>query len=771
MKKRLLSLFAVSAFAWAAAVAEDFTVGPFTYTVGEDATTVILSKAESKDDSGAKITSYEVPATVQDANGQTYTVTVIGREAFKWSNATKITLPDCITEIGYGAFSSSSSLAEMNMPSSLTTIGDYAFSSLALTSVNLPASLKTIGGSAFFTCKQLASITFNEGLESIGVSCFYGCQSLKSVVLPSSLTTLGAKAFLRCQGLETASLSPAMTTLEDGTFNDCPLLNSISIPDGITTIGDEVFLGCTSLTSLTIPASVTEIGTSLTAKTGVSSITVDPANTAFTVDGGVLYEANKKVLYAVPQTGLTSVTVDPACIGIKGGAFWGSKVTDVVIPDGFLAFDDYAFCQSELTNINFPASTLMIGEQAFASSKITNGELPEGLTAIYDGSFASCLGLQKVTIPAGVKVIYNHAFHSCTNITSFTCKGTEAPEIDDVYDEYDSPFYKIAKTVPVYVPYGSVASYNNEGWDSFLTVTELAAPALTLQSAAPADGTVLGKYANMTVDLVFSEEVSIAEKSPAVKLLVGNEATGSEIEPDDAWYATAVSGDKNAVRIWASDYDGYTQYFSTKEDEVYYLVIPAGVVKNAAGATNERIVIVWNGPQSTPAPTPKFEPTATAPAQDEEISSKYAEMAFRFTFPEDFTILDYGPDATFTQTIGSAVTKIEPDLYWKAQKEAGNVLYIWASDYDYYLQSYNVKDDATYTFTLPAGVVKSESGVTNEEYVLTFSGKKSTSSVDVTVVDEVVARYDINGCPVGPDYKGFVIERKASGRIVKQISK
>ena len=51
----------------------------------------------------------------------------------------------------------------------------------------------------------------------------------------------------------------------------------------------------------------------------------------------------------------------------------------------------------------------------------------------------------------------------------------------------------------------------------------------------------------------------------------------------------------NTLRVWGSDYDGFTMTFAPKAGETYYMIIPAGVVKNAAGETNEQIVISVKG--------------------------------------------------------------------------------------------------------------------------------------------------------------------------------
>lgn len=458
-------------------IGDVITIAPYKFTVTA-ANEVEVTSVDAKDGSGVKYTSYTVPATVEGMN-----VTSIGEQAFKWSDATSISLPSTLKNIGKSAFASSKFTA-IELPDGVETIGDYAFNSVPLTTFTCPSSLKKIGGSAFFTCKQLTSITFNEGLEEIGLSAFYHCEKLASVSIPSSIKNLGGKAFLSCTALSSVSLPEGLKAINDGTFNDCPQLSSITIPSTVEHIGEEAFFKCTSLTSVVLPASLKTMGVSVFAKSAVSNITVASGNEYFSVKDGVLYsmkyinDANEvldkpyHLVYAVPMTGKSEVVVEDGCVGVNGGAFWGSAVSKVTLPESVIAFDDYAFCQSSLSDINLTDNILFIGEQAFASTMLTKIVIPSKVTFVNDGAFAGCTQLREVWLPAGMQIIYNHAFHNCTSITAFYALGETAPDIDDVWETYDSPFYGISETTPLYVPIGSADSYKAKGWNEYFTIVE-----------------------------------------------------------------------------------------------------------------------------------------------------------------------------------------------------------------------------------------------------------------------------------------------------------
>ena len=120
-----------------------------------------------------------------------------------------INIPDTITEIYNGAFSSCTSLTEVKLPASLTTIGTYVFSGCTgLTSIDLSSCtrLTTIGIGAFYYCKGLTSLDLSSctRLTTIGTYVFSGWTGLTEVKLPASLNEIKWFAFADCTGLTSA---------------------------------------------------------------------------------------------------------------------------------------------------------------------------------------------------------------------------------------------------------------------------------------------------------------------------------------------------------------------------------------------------------------------------------------------------------------------------------------------------------------------------------------------------------------------------------------
>lgn len=115
----------------------------------------------------------------------------------------RIVIGDGITHIGNDAFSFTGSVRlaaeSVYIPDTVTSIGDGAFSSCAyLREVNIPGSVRSIGTAAFLSCSRLEKLTLNTGLQTIGDSAFHSCIRMPAPVIPSSVTSIGREAFCSC---------------------------------------------------------------------------------------------------------------------------------------------------------------------------------------------------------------------------------------------------------------------------------------------------------------------------------------------------------------------------------------------------------------------------------------------------------------------------------------------------------------------------------------------------------------------------------------------
>ncbi|MDO4510627.1 MAG: leucine-rich repeat protein [Bacteroidales bacterium] len=587
MKKTLL--IAACAMAGIAAAAQSFSVDDYAYTV------TAPGKVQVTGWSSADVKAQAKPITPPSEvtyEGKTYAVTSIGSYAFKWTNSTVAEIPGSVDSIYDNAFASAK-IASLTLNEGLKYIGNNALSSCKFTSFVAPSTLVKIDDNAFFGSSYspvLASVKLNEGLKYIGKSAFYGT-CFTEVEIPASVDTIGKTAFLYNKKLETVTMHDGVKYIGDGAFNNCIALNAITLPSTVKEVGIELFLGATKLTKINVPAALTKIGGSFTSKTSIKDIELDPANPAYKLVDGCLYTIDGSMLVAAPMAGKAEVKVADGCLGIANGAFWGSSISSVTLPESIVAIDDYAFCQSALASINFPDAICFMGEQSFAATNLTSVVLPQNFQYINDGQFAQCTKLTSVVIPSSVKEIYNHAFMACSAAT-FTCKGSKAPYLVEAYDDYDQPFYNCSGKV--YVPKGATASYKAEYWHYALTVVEGENGTVKAVKVTPANGDtvkVAGKQAALSFQVTFDQPVTVANANPNAFLRQGGDMSAAVVRPADKWVVTLVND--TTVQVTGADAEGNATKFTYDASKKYCFTLPEGTVVNANNEENEYVSVTF----------------------------------------------------------------------------------------------------------------------------------------------------------------------------------
>lgn len=159
----------------------------------------------------------------------------IGQEAFYECRSLRhINLPEGLRRIESECFFHNG-LEEITIPSSITTLGDYAFclcydlkrmifqsgseleqihndcfSSNGLEEFVAPPGLRRIESGAFSSCCDMVRVVLNEGLEKIGDQCkglhcsgAFGSIGVKEITLPSTLKQIDMHTFKDCDSLRT----------------------------------------------------------------------------------------------------------------------------------------------------------------------------------------------------------------------------------------------------------------------------------------------------------------------------------------------------------------------------------------------------------------------------------------------------------------------------------------------------------------------------------------------------------------------------------------
>lgn len=137
-----------------------------------------------------------------------------------------------LTSIPERAFEGCYNLTSINLPESVTSIGQRAFSNCSFKSINIPNSVTNIGDYAFQQCDNLKSINIPDGVTSIRNNTFYFCTSLTSINIPDSVTNIGSYAFYYCGSLTSVrSYATTPPTLGSSAFTYTPTTMTIYVPD------------------------------------------------------------------------------------------------------------------------------------------------------------------------------------------------------------------------------------------------------------------------------------------------------------------------------------------------------------------------------------------------------------------------------------------------------------------------------------------------------------------------------------------------------------
>lgn len=184
-----------------------------------------------------------------------------------------VEVPETVTYIGNGAFRSCYALenftvAETNSKyiaidgilfnKNITELICYP-SDKEGNSYTVPETVKSIKEYAFSNSYYLQQVDIST-IEEIERGAFYWSQLLEMVKLPEKVTYMGTAVFSGCNSLEKVVLPEGITKIEACTFADCYTLEEVTFPQGITEIGDYAFVGSASLTKLVVPMGVTKIG-------------------------------------------------------------------------------------------------------------------------------------------------------------------------------------------------------------------------------------------------------------------------------------------------------------------------------------------------------------------------------------------------------------------------------------------------------------------------------------------------------------------------------
>ena len=263
--------------------------------------------------------------------------------------------------------------------------------------INIPSTVTTIGNNAFERCSNLETINIPESVTSIGDYAFYGC-GLKNISMGDNVTNIGKYAFSNCGSLTSAEISNSITEIEEGTFRYCSNLTSVNIPEGVTSIGYKAFYQCTSLSNIEIPDSVTSVGNDAFYNTPWYNNQPD----------GLVYLG--KVAYAYKGTMPENTTIQ--------------------IKEGMTTIQSYLFgYEKNLVEVEIPDSVTSIGNDAFnMCTNLRNVTMSKNIKYIGSAAFGNCTSLESIVIWKNVDEVGYRTFDGWKDSQTVNIEANETPQ-------------------------------------------------------------------------------------------------------------------------------------------------------------------------------------------------------------------------------------------------------------------------------------------------------------------------------------------------------
>ena len=433
----------------------------------------------------------------------------IDEQAFRnCSNLTEITIPENVASIGSRAFWNCPALATIhfnaiNCTSMYNVINEENYSVFMSSLTSHPLTNLTIGNNvqhipdyAFRGCDQIQSLDIPASVTTVGEYAFYECTGLETLTIGGG--TIGEHAFHSCSGLESLTVGEGSTTIvDDYAFYDCTELETLTIGEGVTSIGEYAFWKCPALTTVHFNAtncikmsstlydfSVFNSGTTydstpivtLTIGNNVTCIPSGAFRNSPNVTGNLtipnsVTSIGKKAFFEC--SGFTGpLTIPNSVTSIGEGAFAGCSgfTGDLIIPNSVtsIGMEAFAYCSGFTGPLTIPNSLTSIEKYAFYGCSSFTGSLiiPNSVTKIGEYAFGNCSGFDgTLIIGCNVVEIWQYAFDDC-NFTALIVESSNVPFVNGedenwriIFNHYD---------IPVYVPGGKISEYQNEiGWRFF----------------------------------------------------------------------------------------------------------------------------------------------------------------------------------------------------------------------------------------------------------------------------------------------------------------
>ena len=177
------------------------------------------------------------------------TLTTLPKQQFyNMKQLTWVTLPPQLESIGESTFNGCNELRDLQLPSTLNSIGDYAFRyTYNFYHAAIPEG--TVCNAGAYRNSGIRRITLPKSMKEVPNYLCCDCYELFDIAF-NHQTAIGSSAFENCYSLTGIQLSEGIENLNSGCFRNCSGLTNVTLPSTILQVNSP-FYGCRNLTEIT----------------------------------------------------------------------------------------------------------------------------------------------------------------------------------------------------------------------------------------------------------------------------------------------------------------------------------------------------------------------------------------------------------------------------------------------------------------------------------------------------------------------------------------
>ena len=330
-----------------------------------------------------------------------------------------VTLDETTCEVGDNEFFSGSARIPEQVTYNgntytVTQIGKRAFyEAKNLTEVHIPKTVTVIYDDAFYG-SNAGWVEFEDGEDPVEIKSSSHKRLFDKVPV--------ANAYVGRDFIIPSGYNPPFS------FNDAIL--TAEVGDLVTSLPSEAFYKCPNLKQVTIGSGLKSIGDDAFDNTGVQNLYIDNLEQWCNIDFGTVYSNplafNQGWLHVGGADATYDIVIPDGVTKISSYAFVGAKLNTVTVPSGVTEIGNEVFfhCWGDFQTVNLPDGLKSIGYGAFSTNSLQTIVIPESVTSLGNNLCINSKELREVRINANITTLGEYSFHNCARLQTVTLPPT-----------------------------------------------------------------------------------------------------------------------------------------------------------------------------------------------------------------------------------------------------------------------------------------------------------------------------------------------------------